>query len=114
MSLETVLNQVWRIVRLAGAAGLAATQASTHVTTSGAKAGIIAGAVAFVEVAYRAAVPAQDKTLLGKYLAAVKAVAADPAFKPVETAVGSKLVAEIPTPLLSDVKSVLPVLTPPS
>ena len=45
---ESFLTQVWRVVRLGGVAALAASQGSTHVTTSGAKAGIVAGAVASV------------------------------------------------------------------
>ena len=93
---ESFLTQVWRVVRLGGVAALAASQGSTHVTTSGAKAGIVAGAVAFVEVVYRAAVPAKDQTILGQWIAAIKQVGASTAAKPLE----AKLVAEIPSPVV--------------
>lgn len=94
---EAFINQVWRVVRLGGVAALAATQAAPHVGTSISKAGIIAGAVAFVEVVYRQVVPTKDQTVLGTYLAAVKTLGASPV---VATEVKT-VEAKIPAPILS-------------
>ena len=79
MSLPTLATQAWRVIRVGGVAALAATQAAPHVSTSGSKAALIAGIVAFVESAYRTAVPAKEQTLLAKYWTAVKLVVASPA-----------------------------------
>ncbi len=78
MSVPSVLAQVWRAVRVGGVAALAQTQGATHVTTSNAKALILAGAVAGVEVAYRTLVPAKEQTKVAKVWAAVKTVLANP------------------------------------
>ena len=95
MSLPTRATQAWRVIRVGGVAALAATQAAPHVSTSGSKAALIAGVVAFVESAYRTAVPAKEQTLLAKYWTAVKLVVASPAAVSalVASPVGQKLVA---------------------
>ena len=82
MSLPTLAAQAWRVIRVGGVAALAATQAAPHVSTSGSKAALIAGIVAFVESAYRTAVPAKEQTLLAKYWTAVKLVVTSPAPSP--------------------------------
>jgi hypothetical protein len=96
MSLPTLATQAWRVIRVGGVAALAATQAAPHVSTSGSKAALIAGIVAFVESAYRTAVPAKEQTLLAKYWTAVKLVVASPAVSAlVSEAGGQKLVADV-------------------
>ena len=95
MSLPTLAAQAWRVIRVGGVAALAATQAAPHVSTSGSKAALIAGIVAFVESAYRTAVPAKEQTLLAKYWTAVKLVVTSPSVFGVlgPVTVGQKLVA---------------------
>ena len=96
MSLPTLAAQAWRVIRVGGVAALAATQAAPHVSSSGSKAALIAGVVAFVESAYRTAVPAKEQTLLAKYWTAVKLVVASPAVSAlVSEAGGQKLVADV-------------------
>lgn len=90
MSLPTLAAQAWRVIRVGGVAALAATQAAPHVSTSGSKAALIAGIVAFVESAYRTAVPAKEQTLLAKYWTAVKLVVASPAASPPADSVAAK------------------------
>ena len=94
MTLNGFLNQVWRIVRVGGVAALAATQGATHVAPSGTKALIIAAAVAFVEAGYRVAVPPSAQPVLAKYIAAIQAVAKNPA-------VEAMAKADVPAPVLS-------------
>ena len=64
MNLQTVVVQIWRVVRLGGTAALAASLAATHVASGDHKAEVVAGAVAFVEATYRALVPASEQTKL--------------------------------------------------
>lgn len=61
MNLQTFVTQIWRLGRVGGTAALAATQASTHVASGDHKALVLAGAVAGVEVLYRALVPVADQ-----------------------------------------------------
>ena len=93
MSLPTLATQAWRVIRVGGVAALAATQAAPHVSTSGSKAALIAGTVAFVESAYRTAVPAKEQTLLAKYWTAVKLVVASPAASAALAGAGATLAA---------------------
>jgi len=113
MSLPTVVNQVWRLVRVGGVAALAATQGATKVASGDHKALIIAAAIAGVEAIYRQAVPAKEQSSLEVWYKAVKAIAANPALaasvKAVEAEVPAKLVAEVKTPVLDvdkEIKSI--------
>jgi hypothetical protein len=64
MTLQTVVQQVWRVVRLGGVAALAAAIPATHVASGDHKAEVVAGSVAAVEALYRALVPPTEQAKL--------------------------------------------------
>jgi hypothetical protein len=107
MTFPQIAAQVWRLARVGGVAALASSQAASKVASGDHKTLIIAGAVAGVEAVYRAAVPVAlpvaDQSLFEKWYWAVKAVAASPAAAPVE----KKLVAEVPTYLLTSAEQAI-------
>lgn len=103
MTFPQIAAQVWRLARVGGVAALASSQAASKVASGDHKTLIIVGAVAGVETVYRAAVPVADQSLFEKWYLAVKAVAASPAAAPVE----KKLVAEVPTYLLTSAEQAI-------
>lgn len=87
MTLNSFVTQAWRFVRLGGVAALAGSQASTKVATSDRKTLIIVGAVAGVEVIYRALVPAKDQSKLATLYKNFRAFLATQTGQQVEKAV---------------------------
>lgn len=102
MNLQTVVTQLWRLVRVGGVATLAASTAATHVASGDHKVMVVAGAVAGVEVLYRALVPASEQTKLYAYYLEFKKFAASAQGQAVEKAV----VAEVDSnPVYADLAS---------